>query len=470
MLDGKLFQTDYDRASCEIGIVHLGFGAFHRAHQAVYIDDYMQQTGDLRWGIAAVNLREADAAGFHKAAQAKDGYVLKTIAPDGTVDYRLVRSHLAFIDASSVLGEGFDILCRPSVHAVTITVTESGYYVDKNWGLDLSAEPIAAGIAGDKTETVYAYLTEALARRAEMINTPLTIMCCDNIRNNGKMLERTLLSYITATGQKELALWVEDNVSFPCSMVDRITPRSTDDLNTEIGKLFSSQTLSPIHAELFTQWVIERKFASKMPDLKKVSVQIVSDVLPYEEAKIRILNGGHTALAYLGALSGHTTFDQAMRDPHLRAHFDKWEKSEVLEGLDDSIPFNTIHYLDEIARRFENQGIADHLERICMDGYSKMAIYIRPTLEACLQKGITPEAGFDCVASWIVNARRYQNGTSTIPYHEPNWYKMEPMIALGKEEEIASDPNIWGDLPDRFNSFVPSLVAAIQRMEQKWQV
>ena len=105
-----------------------------------------------------------------------------------------------------------------------------------------------------------------------------------------------------------------------------------------------------------------------------------------------------------------------------------------------------------------------------MDGYSKMEIYIRPTLEACLQKGITPEAGFDCVASWIVNARRYRNGTSTIPYHEPNWYKMEPMIAPGKEEEIASDPNIWGDLPDRFNSFVPGLVAAIQRMEQKWQV
>lgn len=284
------------------------------------------------------------------------------------------------------------------------------------------------------------------------------------------MLERTLQSYITATGQEELARWVEDNVSFPCSMVDRITPRSTDDLNTEIGQLFSSETLSPVHAELFTQWVIEKKFASEMPDLNKVGVQIVSDVLPYEEAKIRILNGGHTALAYLGALSGHTTFDQAMRDPHLRAHFDRWEKAEVLEGLDDSIPFDTTHYLGEIAERFENQGIADHLERICMDGYSKMAIYIRPTLEACLQKGITPEAGFDCVASWIVNARRYQNGTSTIPYHEPYWDRMKPMIAPGNEEEIASDPHIWGDLPDRFNSFVPGLVAAIHRMEQKWQV
>ena len=158
-----------------------------------------------------------------------------------------------------------------------------------------------------------------------------------------------------------------------------------------------------------------------------------------------------------------------MRDPSLRAHFDRWEEAEVLEGLGDSIPFDTFGYLGEIAQRFENQGIADHLERICMDGYSKMAIYIRPTLEACLQKGIVPEAGYDCVASWVINARHFKNGKSAIPYHEPYWDRLQPMIAPGKEEEIASDPHIWGDLPERFNSFVPGLVAAIHRMEQKWQ-
>ena len=474
MSENRLFQTDYDRSSCEIGMVHLGFGAFHRAHQAVYIDDYMQKTGDLRWGIAAVNLRRADAPSFHAAARADEGYVLKTIAPDGTIDFRLVRSHLAFFDASDDdNGNGddsaYDLLCRPSVHTVSITVTESGYYVDQDWALDLTAGPVAEGLSGRKTETVYAYLAEALARRAQTLNKPLTIMCCDNIRSNGEMLEKALRAYLMAMGKTELADWVEQNVSFPCSMVDRITPRSTSELCTEVSERFGSDRLAPVHSELFTQWVVEHKFASEMPDLSEVGVELVSDVLPYEEAKIRILNGGHTALAYLGALSGHVTFDQAMRDPHLRAHFDKWEEAEVLEGLDDSIPFDTSHYLGEIAARFENRGIADHLERICMDGYSKMAIYIRPTLEACLQKGIEPEAGFDCVASWIVNARRFRNGTSAIPYHEPYWDRLEPMIAPGREEEIASDPHIWGDLPERFNSFVPSLVAAIHRMDEKWQ-
>lgn len=469
MHDMKLFETNYDRAACDIGVVHLGYGAFHRAHQAVYIDDYMQQTGDLRWGIAAVNLRTAESEAFAEAAQAENGYVVKSISPDGAVDFRIVRSHLAFVDATSAPDQAFDLLAQPSVNMVTITVTESGYYFDENWDLDVTAPPVAAGLAGEASETVYAYLAEALGRRAAQLDKPVTILCCDNIRSNGSVLENALLAYLEAKQLTELAAWVREKVTFPCSMVDRITPRSTDALKDEIGQLFAQLSSSPVHAEQFTQWVIEDRFAAEMPDLSKAGVQIVSDVEPYEEAKIRILNGGHVGLAYLGALAGHQTFDQAMRDPSLRPHFEKWEKSEVLPGLGNHAPFDTTDYLGEIANRFENEGIADHLERICMDGYSKMAIYIRPTLEACLQKGILPEAGFDCVAAWIVTARRHQNGQNGFPYHEPYWDKLAPMISKGRESEIASDPQIWGDLPQRFDNFVPGLVAAIQRMDQKWQ-
>ncbi|MCE2518156.1 MAG: mannitol dehydrogenase family protein, partial [Alphaproteobacteria bacterium] len=135
----------------------------------------------------------------------------------------------------------------------------------------------------------------------------------------------------------------------------------------------------------------------------------------------------------------------------------------------DMIPFDTRSYLAEIAKRFENQGISDNLERICMDGYSKMAIYVKPTLEACLEKGIVPEAGFDSVASWIVYARKQVTGQCSIPYHDPYWDTLAPKIEPGKEEDLASDPQIWGDLPQRFDSFVPGIVAAIQRMDQKWQ-
>ena len=464
-----LYQTTYNRQDCSVGVVHIGFGAFHRAHQAIYLDDVMQETGDLRWGIAAVNLRQSESESFNAAAQMNGGYVIKSIAPDGENFYRLVRSHLEFIDATKTPQDAYDLLVRESVQMVTVTVTETGYYLNNDWALDLDAAPIAAGLAGEDAETIYDYLAKALKQRFNTTKAPLSILCCDNMRNNGNVLRNALLAYLAAMGEDELIDWVKTHVSFPCSMVDRITPRSTPALGDEIKAIYPEHALAPIHAETFMQWVIQDHFVGDRPDWQKVGVQVVADVEPFEEAKIRILNGGHTGLAYLGALAGHQTFDQAKRDPELGMHFDRWEETEVLPGLGEHIPFDTSVYLAEISERFENQGIADHLERICMDGYTKMAIYVKPTLEACLQKGIVPEAGFDSVASWIIYARKCTDGQCQIPYHEPFWDVMAPKIKPGHEEEIASDPHIWGDLPERFENFVPGLVAAIQRMEQKWQ-
>jgi len=252
-------------------------------------------------------------------------------------------------------------------------------------------------------------------------------------------------------------------------MVDRITPRSSDALTAEIRANFPQNNLSPVHAEAFSQWVLQNKFAATMPDLSRVGVQVVDNVEPFEEAKIRILNGGHTGLAYLGALAGHKTFDQAMLDPAIRSHFDRWEMSEVLPGLDGLLPFDGPSYLAEISARFENGGIADQLERICMDGYSKMAIYVRPTLAACLGKGITPEAGYDCIAAWVVYARKHQDGKIDVPYVEAFWGKLQPMLAIGRERELAQVKQLWGDLPTQYEAFVPDLVKAIQRMEETWQ-
>lgn len=469
MTDTKCLRTSYDRAQCDIGIVHIGFGAFHRAHQAVYIDDYMQTTGDLRWGIAAVNLRASESAAFVQAGSAREGYVLKSIAPDGGTDFRAVRSHVAFMDAADDMDSALSLFTRASVKAATITVTESGYAFTDDWHLDLKAPAIAAELAGGPIKSIYGYLTQALDQRAAQLDAPITIMCCDNIRSNGKVLKDALLSYMHAMNKPDLADWTRKNVSFPCSMVDRITPRSTQALREEVDAIWPGHGPAAVHAEDFLQWVLEDDFAADMPDLSRAGVQIVDNVLPYEEAKIRILNGGHTGLTYLGALAGYTTFDAAMRDPVLREHFDAWEQNEVLPGLGDDIPFDATAYLKEIARRFENPGIADQLERICMDGYSKMGIFIRPTLEACLGKGITPKAGYDCAASWVVYARKAQAKTTHIPYHDPFWDTLAPMLAKGREADIAGDPNLWGDLPQLFAAFVPDLISAIQRMENQWQ-
>ena len=226
--------------------------------------------------------------------------------------------------------------------------------------------------------------------------------------------------------------------------------------------------LDPIHAEAFSQWVLEERFAGPAPALANAGVEIVPDVHPYEEAKIRILNGGHTALAYLGALAGYNTFDEAMRDPKLREHFDAFEREEVLPGLRLELPFDKNEYLRKVSGRFCNRAIADQLERICMDGYSKVQLYLRPTLASCLEQGIEPKHTFDCIASWFVYARRFKSGDTHVPYNEPYWDHLSPLLNAGNEMEFATSEVLWGELPELYSGFAPALVSAIQEMENSW--
>jgi D-arabinitol 4-dehydrogenase len=216
--------------------------------------------------------------------------------------------------------------------------------------------------------------------------------------------------------------------------------------------------------------VLEDKFKGAFPDLTKAGVEIVANVDPFEEAKIRILNGGHTGLCYFAALAGYETFDQGMTDPALKEFFDNYEQKEVLPGLDLELPFDRLKYLGKIADRFANRAIADQLGRICMDGYSKVPIYIRPTLASCLAQNIFPKYGFLCVASWYVYARRFAAGQMPIHYIEPYWDQLEPLLSKGNEEQFAQTKQLWGDLPDTYPDFVQSIVAAISEVEEKWPV
>ncbi|MEL6947519.1 MAG: mannitol dehydrogenase family protein [Pseudomonadota bacterium] len=461
--------TTYNRANCDIGVVHLGYGAFHRAHQAVFFDDYMEATGDLRWGIAAVNLRPSEAAHFFAAQRPKNGYLLKAIAPDGMSELRLVRSHCHFADWSVDADEAEALLALPTVHAVTITVTESGYYMGHDGGLDVDDPQLQSEFSGQGAHSVYAYLARGLARRMAGHGQPINVLCCDNIRANGKMLQRNILSYLERLGHSDLLAWTVENVSFPCAMVDRITPRSTQALVAEMQKLFPQNPLDPVQSESFKQWVLATDFNAPMPDLTKAGVQLVDDVDPFEEAKIRILNGGHTALCYFGALAGYTTFDQAFNDPRLRAIFDAYQRDEVLVGLEDiAVPFDTHAYVKVIAARFSNAAIADQLERICMDGFSKFPIYIRPTLEACMKRGVVPYTGLRCVASWYVYARRWVQGATAVPYREPQWRDLEPLLAVGQEAAFANHAQLWANLPQNNPDFEPLLTQAIFEMEEQW--
>lgn len=465
----SIAATTYDRSACRAGVVHLGYGAFHRAHQAVYIDDYMEQTGDLRWGITAVNLRQEEQAVFAQSS-ASNGYLLKSVNPDGHATLQRVRSHVAFGDWSTDAAAAEALLSGPDVHMVTITVTESGYYTDPKGDLNLDEPLIASERAGGAKKSIYAYLCAGLLHRMRNNGAPLTVVCCDNIRSNGKMLRRNLAAYMTATGQEDLAAWVAENVSFPCSMVDRITPRSTAAMRAEIEAAVGKQDAAPIVAEAFVQWVLQENFAGPMPDLAAVGVTVTPDVDPYEEAKIRILNGGHTCLTYMAALEGIETFDAAMRRPDLFAHFWQYETKEVLPGLTIALPFDKAAYLDSILARFQNAAIADTVARICADGMAKFPIFIRPTLDGCLAQGIMPHHGMTAIASWYVFAQHVAAGRIGFKYLEPSWAGLSKMLSADTREAFITSRQLWGDLPTTYPAFADALRAEIIEKEIKWPV
>lgn len=410
----------YDKSECQTGIVHIGYGNFHRAHQAVYVDEYMNKTGDLRWGIVAVNLRNE---GFREI----DDYILKTPS-----SYRLVRSHLDYIDWTKNRTVAKHMLALPSVHLVTVTVTESGY---------------APG------SPLFEYLACGLRNR----KTPITIACCDNIRQNGLVLETQFLAYLYQTNQHELADWVRENVAFPSSMVDRITPRTTDVLRQEVETLFPGFGHTAVQTEEYTQWVIEDKFASDFPDLTKVGVVITKNIEPYEETKIRILNGGHTSLAYLGALSGYRTFDEVMNDASHRKHFKKLQEDEIVPSIDIELPFDIHEYVDSVEQRFSSATNLDELDRICMDGFTKFHTFVVPSLRKCLEQGKRPVQIYKSIAAWYIYSRKFARGCKRIKYNEPNWTLLEPLLRDGAIDQFVSNERLWGDIPKKYMTFTRDL-------------
>ena len=464
----RLKRSTYGRSGCGTGIVHLGFGAFHRAHQAVYVDRYMQETGDLRWGIAAINLRAPDSRDFARDADAPEGYVLKTISSTGETEFQVIRSHVDFADWSSDPPRAERVLAEAGVHLVTITITESGYHLDDEGNLDTADPLIAEELSGRNPKSVYAYLSAGLRRRMQAGAGPVSILCCDNIRRNGRMLRTNLTSYVHALGDEDLARWLDANVSFPCSMVDRITPKPKPGHTEETRRLFSWRSGRTVMAEDFTQWVLEDDFAGPRPQLEKAGVTLTGNVDPYEEAKIRILNGGHSCLAYLGALAGHRTFDHAMSDPALFDHFRGYETEEVLPALGMHLPFDKEEYLAKIVARFRNRHIGDSLERICTDGFAKFSIFVRPTLEGCFATGRTPHRGIGSVASWYVFARRVLSGKMPFNYIEARMPALEPLLADGAFASFADSELLWGNIPRRYPEFGRVLESKIEETEATW--
>ena len=349
-----------------------------------------------------------------------------------------------------------------------MTVTESGYYISENNKLNLNLPIVKNNIEGKEKTTIYSYLHNALKIRKEKCNKPITLLCCDNIRENGVMLKQTLYKYIKACNDINLLDWIDSNVSFPSCVVDRITPRVPDNLAKEINNQFNIDEQCSIMGESFIQWVVEDDFIGKRPALEKVGVQFVDNVFPYEEAKIRILNGGHVAVSYFGFLKGYTTYDQAINDPSLQEYFFKFEKEEVIPALGNEMPFDLKKYMMVIFDRFKNENIADRLERIAMDGVAKFPIFILPTIKACFEKDIVPSNAISSIASWYVFMKKIHNKELIFDYYEPQWDWIKKFLTDDKIDDFANNTELWDDVPKKFPDFKIILKDQIIELQNKY--
>ena len=284
------------------------------------------------------------------------------------------------------------------------------------------------------------------------------------------MLEHCFIQYLNALNNEKLLNWVLENTSFPSSMVDRITPKIDLQELQEIQRMFNRQDDCSVFSEDFIQWVIEDNFAGIRPPLNEVGVEIVDDVEPYENTKIRILNGGHTVLAYLGVLKGYETFDSAIRDSELSDFFDGIQSEEIIPSLPINSPVDYERYLLTTKRRFENKHLPDFLSRICMDGATKFPIFLLPTIEWHLLKGVTPEYSIKAIASWYIFLCKVITNEISFEYIEPKWNLLKLFLADDKEESFASSEELWGSIPRVYPNFSKRLVEEIKAMKVRYKV
>lgn len=464
----QLSTQKYAKEEIQPGIIHLGVGAFHRAHQAMYFDRLLALPEGKKWGVTGVNIRPQDSTAFARFIAQDGEYVLKTMSPDGATHYEHIRSIVQQIDGAKAPQDVDNKMADSNIQLVTSTVTEGGYYLDENRVLMLSHPAIKKDIEGARN-TIYAFLSAGLKQRSETSNAKITLLCCDNLRHNGELLETGLMQFLAAKGDIDLVNWVQNNVSFPCSMVDRITPKPSAIHVKEVQQRFGIDDEMTVMGEDFSQWVIEDNFAGEKPALDLVGAQFVSKVDPYEEAKIRILNAGHTCVTYQAALKGLTHFDEAMRDVELKNYFTDFIKQDAIPAIGDSI-VDLPAYFDIIAARFSNTNIGDTVERICTDGYAKFPIFVYPSLEGVYRIGKTPTKTIQGIACWFIFIQKAANGKSSIPYHEPN---LSSMSAFTNDEKgilaFATDSYLWGTLAKDYPSFVLDLTKSIHETEIKYQ-
>jgi fructuronate reductase len=430
-------------AKAPVRIVHLGLGAFHRSHQAWYTD---QASDAADWGIASFTGRRPDAA---VALAEQDGLFTLVERADSGDSFTAVSSIVEAVDGADVRRLA-ELVAAPDTAVVTLTITEAAYRLGADGQLDRQAPDVVADLAllasgnGHPT-TPLGRLVLALAARRDAGAGPLAVVCCDNLSNNGTVAHHAVTG-MAGAWDEELGAWIDANVSFVSTSVDRITPRTTDADIAAVEAACGYRDTSPVVAEPFANWVLSGEFPSGRPRWEDAGAVFVAEIEPYENRKLWLLNGAHSLLAYAGQLRGHTTVAEALADPLcLQAIESFWDEAEVnLSARKGTADLQIPSYRAALLARFSNARIAHHLAQIAMDGSTKLRMRAVPVLQAERAAGRTGAGAARMIAAWM------DYSASGAELHDPLAGEVAAANALTGTERVRAllalvDPNLAGD-------------------------
>ena len=423
--------------------LHLGLGSFHRAHQAMYLQK-LHELGDEQWSIVAGNLRPDMQSTIDAIRSQGYEYTLETISPSGKHEYQSIKSIKSIIDWDSKLEGLTAVAADENTKIISFTVTEAGYYLDENNQLDDSFEDLRSDLAGKTVSTIYGAMTKFLRARMELNGQAITLQNCDNVRSNGSLFRASLLDFIQRVNDQELHDWVKDNTTCPNSMVDRITPRPTPEVVERVREATGKLDEAALMGESFSQWVIEDNFIAGRPAWERVDVSMVDDVEPFEEAKIRMLNGTHSCIAWAGALRGYDFIHEGLKDPEVRQFAYDYVTDDVIPCLSDPghpSPLNLAEYRDIVLDRFSNPNIQDTNQRVAMDAYSKIPSFILPTISDSLKAGRSIDSVAIIPALFLEFLIRQQRGEITFEYQDQAMDVENAKAIVSAEDPIAAFAN-----------------------------
>jgi mannitol 2-dehydrogenase len=462
VLPEEVSRPTYDRSQVRTGIVHVGVGGFHRSHQAMYVDRLLEQGLAQEWGICGVGVLPSDRR-MAEVLAAQDGlYTLVAKNTDGTLDARVVGSIVEYLlapdDPDAVVEKMADVQTR----IVSLTVTEGGYNVSPVTGAFDSTDPeIAHDLEpGASPRTAFGLITEALSRRRERGLAPFTVVSCDNIQHNGDVARRSFTAF-AGLRDPDLGAWVSEEVSFPSSMVDRITPATTDQDRAEVAERFGIDDGWPVVCEPFTQWVLEDRFSLGRPPLEAAGVQLVDDVEPYELMKLRLLNASHQALAYLGHLAGYRLVHDAAQDPLFRRFVLGYMAEEATPTLRPVPGIDLPRYCRDVLERCSNPAIRDTLARLAFDGSERLPKWLLPVIRENLATGGEVRRSAAVVAGWARYAEGVDEQGRPIEIVDRRRDSLMARARLQSEDPLAflADRDLFGDLVDEERFTTPYLAA-----------